>query len=98
VNFFLSISKAIDWFTTKLGQAMWWTSLIMVLVGAFNVITRYSFPLLSNLFGDWIRMRHIYMIYIVFLVVIPARYALHIWQTFRRGNELAEQDSEGQAT
>lgn len=53
---------------------------------------------LSNLFGDWIRMRHIYMIYIVFLVVIPARYAFHIWQTFRQGHALAKQDSEGQAT
>ncbi len=57
MNFFLGISRAIDWFTTKLGQAMWWTSLVMVLVGAFNVITRYSFPLLSSLFGDQIAGR-----------------------------------------
>lgn len=52
MNFFLGISRAIDWATTKLGQLMWWVSLVMVLVGAFNVITRYSFPILSNIFGN----------------------------------------------
>lgn len=52
MNFLLGISRGIDWFTTKLGQVMWWTSLVMVLVGAFNVITRYSFPILSSVLGD----------------------------------------------
>ncbi len=57
MNFFLSISKAIDWFTTKLGQLMWWVSLVMVLVGAFNVITRYSFPFLQSVLGSEIAGR-----------------------------------------
>jgi C4-dicarboxylate transporter DctQ subunit len=30
---------------------------------------------LNGLFGDWIRMRDIYSIYILFLVVVAARYA-----------------------
>lgn len=37
----LGISKAIDWFTTWLGRVMFWLTLLMVLVGAYNVITRY---------------------------------------------------------
>lgn len=51
MNFFLSISKGIDWFTTKLGQIMWWVSLFMVLIGAFNVVTRYAFGLIQGAFG-----------------------------------------------
>lgn len=51
MNFFLGISKAIDWFTTKLGQIMWWVSLFMVLIGAFNVVTRYAFRLIQGAFG-----------------------------------------------
>ena len=57
MNFFLGISKAIDWFTTKLGQVMWWVSLVMVLVGAFNVVTRYSFPFLQSVLGSEIAGR-----------------------------------------
>lgn len=49
---------------------------------------------LSNLFGDWVRMRHVYMIYILFLIVIPLRYALAIWQAIRHGAHLPEQDDE----
>lgn len=51
MNFFLGISRGIDWFTTKLGQVMWWVSLVMVLVGAFNVVTRYAFGFIANTFG-----------------------------------------------
>ena len=41
MNFFLGISAVIDWITTKVGQAMWWLTLFMVLVGFTNVVTRY---------------------------------------------------------
>ena len=51
MNFLLSISKAIDFFTTKLGQLMWWVSLLMVLIGAFNVVTRYAFGPIARIFG-----------------------------------------------
>ena len=51
MSVFLGFSRAIDWFNTKLGQAMWWVSLFMVFVGAFNVITRYAFSLIANVFG-----------------------------------------------
>jgi len=64
----------------------------------FYIIRLKRTATLSNIFGDRIRMRHIYMIYIIFLIVIPARYALHIWQTFRHATELGQRDNEGQAT
>lgn len=41
MGFFLGISRAIDWFTTLIGRVMFWLSLVMVLLGAFNVLTRY---------------------------------------------------------
>lgn len=37
----LAVSRAIDGFTTFLGKLMFWVSLLMVLIGAFNVVTRY---------------------------------------------------------
>jgi TRAP-type mannitol/chloroaromatic compound transport system permease small subunit len=37
----LGISRAIDAFTTLLGKAMFWLSLVMVAIGIINVVTRY---------------------------------------------------------
>ena len=41
MTFLLGLSKLIDALTTKLGQVMWWLTLVMVLIGFFNVVTRY---------------------------------------------------------
>ena len=41
MTFLLRISKLIDAFTTRLGQVMWWLTLVMVLIGFVNVVTRY---------------------------------------------------------
>lgn len=43
---------------------------------------------LSHIFGDWIRMRDIYAIYMVFLVVVPIRYAWRAWYVYRHGAEI----------
>lgn len=51
MKFFLAISRGIDGVTTAIGRVMWWVSLFMVLIGAFNVVTRYAFSLIANLFG-----------------------------------------------
>ena len=51
MNVLLGISRIIDWVTTKLGQAMWWVALFMVLIGAFNVLTRYAFGFIQRTFG-----------------------------------------------
>ncbi len=37
----LGISKGIDTVTTAVGRVMFWLTLVMVLIGAFNVVTRY---------------------------------------------------------
>lgn len=41
MSLLLAVSKSIDWVTEGLGRIMYWLTLFMVLVGAFNVITRY---------------------------------------------------------
>lgn len=42
---------------------------------------------LGELFGDWVRMRDIYIIYIIFLVSISARYFWQVWRAYRYGVE-----------
>ncbi|MEM6430762.1 MAG: TRAP transporter small permease subunit, partial [Deinococcota bacterium] len=37
----LAIARAIDTVSTIIGKVMFWTSLVMVLIGVYNVITRY---------------------------------------------------------
>ncbi|GAB3686179.1 TRAP transporter small permease subunit [Salinisphaera aquimarina] len=37
----LGLARAIDAFSTALGKLMWWLAAAMVLIGAYNVITRY---------------------------------------------------------
>ena len=37
----LGVSKGIDAVTTAVGRVMFWLTLVMVLIGAFNVVTRY---------------------------------------------------------
>lgn len=42
---------------------------------------------LSNVFGDWIRVRDIYSIYFLFLIVVATRYAWRAWHVFKNGAE-----------
>ena len=42
---------------------------------------------LDAVFGDWIRMRHIYAIYILFMVAVALRYAWRAWHIYRNGAE-----------
>lgn len=37
----LQVSRGIDTFTNLIAQAMYWLTLLMVLLGAYNVVTRY---------------------------------------------------------
>lgn len=39
---------------------------------------------LSALFGDWIRVRDVYSVYVLFLIVVSIRYALTAWRSLRR--------------
>lgn len=46
----------------------------------FHILRLKRTATLSSLFGDWIRMREIYAIYVLFLIAVSLRYA---WAAFR---------------
>lgn len=52
MKFFLAMAKGIDAITALIGRVMWWLTLFMVLVGAYNVITRYAYGVIQTLLGD----------------------------------------------
>lgn len=52
MNFFLGIARGIDIITSFIGRLMAWLTLFLVLVGAFNVFTRYGFSFISDNFGE----------------------------------------------
>jgi len=52
LKFFLAMSRGIDAFTTIVGKLMWWLTLFMVLVGVYNVLTRYGFSVVAAIFGQ----------------------------------------------
>lgn len=41
MKFLLGISRAIDGIGIAVGKVMWWVTLAMVLIGVYNVVTRY---------------------------------------------------------
>lgn len=41
MSFLLSLSKGIDDVSTLVGRTAWWVTLAMVLIGGYNVVTRY---------------------------------------------------------
>ena len=57
----------------------------------FDILRLKRTATLSRLFGDWIRMRDIYSIYILFLVVISGRYAWRVWRAIRHPVEEPDQ-------
>lgn len=52
---------------------------------------------LDNLLGDWVRMRDIYSIYIVFLIVVAARYGWRAISAFRHGADIDQPGHDGTA-
>jgi len=52
LKFFLAVARGIDAFTTVIGKIMWWLTLFMVLVGVYNVLTRYGFSVVAAVFGQ----------------------------------------------
>jgi len=49
----------------------------------FYILRLKKTATLGHVFGDWLRMRDIYLIYIAFLVVVPLRYAWRAWTAIR---------------
>lgn len=57
MKFFLAVAKGIDAITALIGRVMWWLTLFMVLVGAYNVITRYAYGVIQSVVGEAIAER-----------------------------------------
>ncbi|WP_299868580.1 TRAP transporter small permease subunit [uncultured Hoeflea sp.] len=51
----------------------------------FHILRLKKTATLNSLVGDWVRMRDIYSIYMVFLVAVSMRYAWRAWAAFRHG-------------
>ncbi|MEP2762458.1 MAG: TRAP transporter small permease subunit [Hyphomicrobiales bacterium] len=56
-------------------------------LGKFHVLRLKKTATLSAVFGDWIRMRDVYFIYVVFLVAVSARYGWRVFKAVRYGVE-----------
>ena len=53
----------------------------------FSILRLKKTATLSNVFGDWIRMRDIYSIYVFFLIAVALRYAWAVYRAVRYGVE-----------
>ena len=53
----------------------------------FHILRLKKTATLSNVFGDWIRMRDIYSVYVFFLVAVALRYAWVVYRAVRYGLE-----------
>lgn len=51
----------------------------------FHILRLKKTATLAHVFGDWIRMRDIYVVYILFLGVVALRYFWAVWRAFRHG-------------
>ena len=60
----LAVSRAIDWFTERVGKAMMWLVLAAVLVSALNALSRYALNKSSN---AWLELQW-YLFGAVFLL------------------------------
>ena len=51
----------------------------------FYVLRLKRTATMSNLFGDWIRVRDIYSVFFLFLVSVSVRYTWRAWKVFQNG-------------
>ena len=58
----------------------------------FYILRLKKTATLSSVFGDWIRMRDVYSIYIFFLVAVALRYAWAVYRAVRFGVEEPNHD------
>ncbi|MEM5471090.1 TRAP transporter small permease subunit [Hoeflea sp. AS60] len=63
----------------------------------FYILRLKTTATLSNLLGDWVRMRDIYSVYILFLVVVGARYGWRAISAFRHGADIDQPGHDGVA-
>ena len=53
----------------------------------FHILRLKKTATLGHVFGDWVRMRDIYVVYILFLAAVALRYFWAVWSAFRHGVE-----------
>ena len=53
---------------------------------------------LSNVFGDWVRVRDIYSIFFLFLLTVSSRYAWRAWKVFQKGADFENISDESLST
>lgn len=63
----------------------------------FYILRLKKTATLSHLIGDWVRMRDIYSVYMLFLVVVAARYGWRAISAFRHGADIDQPEHEGAA-
>ncbi|WP_298972552.1 TRAP transporter small permease [uncultured Roseobacter sp.] len=63
----------------------------------FYILRLKKTATLSSVFGDWIRMRDIYAIYIFFLIAVSLRYGWSVYRAIRYGVADIEADAVGDA-
>ncbi len=51
----------------------------------FYILRLKQTATLKQLVGDWVRMRDVYSVYILFLIAVSLRYAWMVWRAFRDG-------------
>lgn len=64
----------------------------------FHILRLKKTATLSNLFGDWVRMRDIYAIYVFFLIAVALRYGYSAYRAIRYGIEDPTDDSLAEPT
>ncbi|MEO9826364.1 MAG: TRAP transporter small permease subunit [Paracoccaceae bacterium] len=93
---FLAVRPSIRrWFIVITGIAIC-TALILSIEptwSKFHILRLKKTATLSNLFGDWIRMRDIYAIYVFFLIAVSLRYAYSAYRAIRYGVEEPQHDN-----
>ena len=63
----------------------------------FHILRLKRTSTLGQVFGDWIRMRDIYSIYVVFLLAVALRYGWRAISAFRHGADLDQPEHGGAA-
>ena len=85
---YLAVSPRLRrWFAIAAGLAI--AIVLLASIGPtwdkFHILRLKKTATLAPLLGDWIRMRDIYAVYVVFLGAVGLRYAWGVWRTFRHG-------------
>jgi C4-dicarboxylate transporter DctQ subunit len=53
----------------------------------FHILRLKQTATLKHVLGDWVRMRDVYAVYMLFLIAVSLRYAWSAWRALRRAEE-----------